>query len=123
MNYMNLNYKKLIESLKLLSITYLEQKSFFPDFVDLPFELSDTYHNVFILLPELIEEKLFTYEVISNLMRLEIMLNRIMNDPSYDNLNEQKFLENKEWSNVRSLAKKILNQNGELLAKPDSNYI
>lgn len=94
------HYKKIVESLKLLSISYKEQKLYFPESVDLPFELSDTYHNAFILLPKLIEEEFFTYKVIANLMRLENILNNVTNNPLFDSISEKSFLENEEWNKI-----------------------
>lgn len=123
MNDLNIQYKRLVESLKLLSSSYSQQKNYFPDFVDLPFELSDTYHNNFLLLPRLIQNSFFTYEIIANLMRLENMLNSIMCNPLFDDIDEKVFLENEEWDKIRKFSTDILCQIGESVTSPDSKYI
>lgn len=120
---MEVTYKKLIESLKLLSMPYDEQKTYFPSFVDLPFELSDTYHNAFLLLPQLIEGYMFSYKTIANLLRLENMLNSLNNNLLFKELEDETFLENKEWNLIRIFSREILLTQGESCEKPDSNYI
>lgn len=117
-------YRRLIEVLKLLAIPYDEQKMYFPNFVDLPFELSDTYHNAFLLLPSLIENNFFiSNNIIANLIRLENMLNSILNNPSFYNLDEKSFLENSEWNNIRQLSREILLQSKETISRPTQGYI
>lgn len=118
-----MNYKQISESLKLLVLPYEEQKSYFLDFVDLPFELLDTYHNAFLLIPNLIENKYYDYDVIANLIRLENIITFTINNPSFDSMDETVLIGNEDWNRIRNLSKEILKQMNEPIEKPDRNYI
>lgn len=116
-------YKKITESLKLLSLNFNEQKEYFPDFVDIPFEILDTFENAFILLPQLLESNKITYNVVPNLLRLHSLINLELKSPEFENLEVEKLCNSESWNRIRDMSKEIIKLMGESYEKPDSDYI
>lgn len=115
--------KKLIESLKLLSLAFEEQSQCFPDFVDVPFEVIDDYGNAFLLLPSLIEAEFFNYAIIANLVRLHNLITFTANRAEFKDLEENRFANSEEWNVVRRLSRETLQLMREPIEKPDLKYI
>jgi hypothetical protein len=120
---MNIRYKKLTESLKLLSLQYNEQVKCFPKFVDVPFEVIDTFYNAFLLLPTLLDEKALQIELTANILRINNSINIITNNPQFKDLDETQFEKSEEWNKIREFSKEILLQMGEPLEWPDLKFI
>lgn len=116
-------YKKITESLKLLSLNFNEQRKYFPDFVDVPFEILDAFENAFILLPQLLESNRITYDVVPNLLRLHSLINLELKNPEFENLEVEKMCNSEDWNKIRDMSKEIIRLMGEPYEKPDSDYI
>jgi hypothetical protein len=108
MEDLELFYKKILESLKLLSMPFSEQKSFFPKFLDIPFEVIDTFDNVFLQLPKLVEEGFFSNTEIASLLRLNNMLNFTLSKSNFENLDEEQFSNHKDWNRIREMASETI---------------
>jgi len=119
----NIHYKELIESLKLLALPFKEQLLCFPEFADVPWEVLDTFDNSFLLLPKLIEDEKFKYNVIANIIRLHNFINLTCSNPSFKNLDYEQFDSTEEWNKIRIFAMETLTLIGEPLEKPDIKYI
>ena len=116
-------FLKIRESLKLLSLTFNEQKQFFPTFVDMPFEVLDTYEKAFLLLPQVVEsKKISSYSVIANLLRIHFAINMIFNHPNYDEFDDEKLTTITDWNRVRELSIQTLQLMGVPLDKPNPDY-
>ncbi len=85
------NYRKIIESLKLLALPFEKQKEYFPDFVDVPFEILDTFNNAILTLPTLIENELFSFKEIAYLLRVKNLIHIIVENPLFEDLEETYF--------------------------------
>lgn len=116
-------YKKVTEALKLLSLNFDEQKEYFPDFVDIPFEILDTFENAFLLLPQLLESNKIEYTVVPNLLRLHNFISWELKNPEFENLEVEKLCSSVDWNRIRDLSKEILKIMGDSIEKPDSDYI
>ncbi len=116
-------YKKIVESLKLLSLPFNEQKKYFPVFVDVPFEILDTFDKAFLLLPKVIEARKVKYDAIANLLRLHHLINSVVNNSDFQHMMEEQINEYKEWIKIRELAKEILQIMKEMLDFPNIEYI
>jgi hypothetical protein len=116
-------YKKIIESLKLLSLPFEEQKKCLPEFVDVPFEIIDTFDNSILLMPNLIELGTIENKVIANLLRLQNLINFTLSNPKFKDLEDDEFRMADEWNKVREMARDTLQIMGEPIEKPNSNYI
>lgn len=101
------NYKLLMDSLENLSKTYQEQVMSFPDFVDVFDEVVTDFDDAFRLLPTLMDEKLISYEAVSeiikcyNLIEINLSVEEQKTDESFEFSNE--------WNLVRGHAKNALN--------------
>jgi len=116
-------YKKLIASLKLISLNFNEQREYFPEFVDVPFEILDTFEKAFMLLPQLVELNIITYKAIPNLLRLHNLVNMELKSVDFETLEAEKLCNSEEWNKIRELSKETLNFMDEPFGKPDNNYI
>lgn len=119
----NLHYERTVASLNLLSLPYPDQKSYFETFVDVPFEVLDTYHNVMLQLPKLIEENKLSNLAIASLLRLSNLINFFSSNPELKNLEEQQFSEAPEWNKIREMARQTLEIMNEPITDPDKKYI
>jgi len=116
-------HKKLIASLNLISLNFNEQREYFPKFVDVPFEILDTFEKAFMLLPELLELNLITYKAIPDLLRLHNLVNLELRNNDFETLEAEKLCNSREWNKIRELSKEILNFMDEPFGKPDKNFI
>ncbi len=107
---MNVNYyNTLISSLRLLSLSYKEQKKYFPDFVDVPFEILDSYCHAFLLIPVLVENEMFSYKQISMMLSLNFKINSLLQSPFYlDAKTDQDIINLSDWKTIADISKEIL---------------
>ena len=117
------HYKNITESLKLLSLSFEEQVKYFPHFVDVPFEVIDTFGNAVLLLPGVIESGKLGKKAIASILRLRNVINITLSNPDFKDLDDEQFKVSDEWDKVREMAKDTLQLMGEPLGKPDLNYI
>lgn len=101
-------YKNLIDALNLLSSNFNDQKKMFPHFVDIPFEILDSYQNAFMLLPELLEFNKINCKDLPNLLRLHNLINLELNNPNFELLNEDVICNSDEWNKIRLIANVLL---------------
>lgn len=118
-----IGYKKIVESLKLLALPFEDQKKCFPEFVDVPFEVLDTFDKVFYILPDIVENQKLKFNSIANLIRLKNLIDFTSSNPKLRDLDVEQFSKSEEWEKIRSFAKEIISELGEELAIPDSNFI
>jgi hypothetical protein len=109
------HYKAMITSLKLLTIPYDEQKERFQNFnnVRLCFELTNTYQIAFVLLPQVIEQRYFDYNVIANLIHLNNRIDSFFGNPNYEGLDDKSLFNTKSWLEIVEIAKETLLMHGE----------
>ena len=108
MEKINSEFEKINESIKLLSLPYEEQKGKFPSFVDVPFEILDTFDNSFLIFPNLVENGMFTYKVIAMILRLHNIINFTISNPNFKDLEVEQFSNHVEWDRIRNLAGEIV---------------
>jgi len=116
-------YNKVIESIKLLALPFEEQVKYFPEFVEVPFEVIDTFDNAVLQLPLLIELGNFENKCIASLLRLQNLINFTSSNPKFKDLDDEQFRISDEWNKVREMARDTLQIMGERIEKPDTNYI
>lgn len=114
---MGFQYKKVIESLKLLASSLEEQEKYLPDFADVPYDVTSSFENAFLLLPNLIEYNKFSNNSIASILRLYNKVQWCLRNLDLDNFS------NTEWNEVREMARETLQIIGEPIGKPDTNYI
>lgn len=110
-------YKRVVESLKLLSASEKQQEEYLPEFADIPDDVTSSFENAFLLLPQLIDSNKFSNSSIASLLRLHNKLQWCLRNIDLDDFS------NEEWNNVRVLAKETLQIIGESFEKPDPKYI
>lgn len=110
-------YKKVIESLKLLAASLEQQKDYLPEFADVPDDVTSSLENAFLLLPQLIDSGKFSNASIASFLRLYNKVQWCLRNIDLDDF------ANEEWNKVRGLAKETLQLIGESVEKPDPRYI
>ncbi|WP_333662228.1 hypothetical protein [Chishuiella changwenlii] len=115
-------YKKITESLKLILLTFEEHKKCLPTFVDIPFEVLDTFENAFYLLPQLLEASKIYCVVIPNLLRIHNLINLNIYNNDFDSISYDELYNSEEWCTMKKLAKEALITLNEPLEKPSNNY-
>lgn len=118
-----IQFNKVIESLKLLALPFEEQEKYFPEFVEVPFEVIDTFDNAVLQLPLLIELDNFDNKAIASILRLQNLINITSSNPKFKDLDDEQFRTADEWNKVREMARDTLQVMGEPIGKPDKNYI
>lgn len=110
-------YKRIIESLKLLALSYEEQKKCFPDFVDVPDDVVSSFENSFLQLPILVEKGMFSNCGLASLLRVYNLIQWCIRNLDLDDFSNDK------WNKVRELSKETLRLIGEPLKNPDMDYV
>jgi hypothetical protein len=106
----NHKYNLLINSLKVMSMSYKEQKIFMTDFVVLPFEVIDDFENAFVLLPQLIDDDIFSTDEIADLLRIHLQIDQNCRNPELEDLDEKQFEEHPDWELLRTMARDVLSK-------------
>jgi len=114
---MNFQYKTVINSLKLLSLSLNEQEAYLPEFADVPDDVLSSFENAFLLLPPLIEANNFSNNSIASILRLNNKIQWCLRNVDLDDFS------NIEWNNVRQMAKEVLRTLDIPLDKPDLDSI
>lgn len=112
-----------VAALKYLALEYAEQVEYQPNFVDVPFEILDTYEKAFVLLPQIIDANKVECKAISNLLRIHNLIGGQLAHPEFDTRDEIELCNSREWNLIRGLAKESLSQMGQQCDKPDRKYI
>lgn len=118
-----IKYNKVIESIKLLALPFEEQVKYFPEFVEVPFEVIDTFDNAVLQLPLLIELGNFENKAIASILRLQNLINFTSSNPKYKDLDDEQFRMSDEWNKIREMARNTLQTMGKPIEKPDRSYI
>lgn len=112
-----MNYKRVAESLRLLAASLEQQRAYLPEFADVPDDVTSSFENAFLLLPQLIESNKFSNNSIASLLRLYNKMQWCLRNIEMDDFS------NSEWDKVRKLAKETLHLIGETPGKPDPQYV
>lgn len=104
-------------------MTLDDQKKLFPAFVDTPNEVIDAYYNSFLLLPDLVNDAMFSNSVLAELIRIQNYISIVMAQSSVQAIEEKEVDSNKEWIILRSMSKNVLELLDEPMVPPDMNYI
>lgn len=118
---LKLQYKSLVESLRLLSSFYEDQKSCLPDFVNPKDEVAAAFGDAFLLLPQLIEEGLLSQNAIASIIRCFNWMELANRNEDIADL--ESFKNHESWQKVRELAAKALDAMNEDKGKPDLSGI
>ncbi len=110
-------YKLLIESLKLLALSYEEQKKNLPEFTDVPEDVVSSFENSFLLLPKLVEKGMFSNYSLASLLRVYNLMQWCIRNVDLNDFS------NEEWDKVRNLSRETLKLIGEPIEKPDIDYV
>jgi hypothetical protein len=102
-------YNAVIDSIKLLAMPYERQVTMFPNFVDIPFEIIDTFNEAFLLLPDLIEKEYFTNKGIASIIRIFNWIQLTSSNPLLKDYNEIDFMVAPQWEKLREMSKEALN--------------
>jgi len=112
-------YKLLVDSLRLLGLSYVEQKHFLPDFIgeNIQDDVVSDFYNAFILIPQLMEKNKLSYQAVQKTLNCFIYMD--MNLSNTD-LTDDSFKNGESWEKVRNLAKEALKEMKEPLTPPDN---
>jgi hypothetical protein len=102
----SVQYKILVESLKMLALSERDQKALLPEFVDVQDEVINNFFEAFLLLPQLVENNYLSLKAIAAILRVN---NKIETMPSAV----------KELEKIKNLAVDSLKELGEEFTKPD----
>jgi hypothetical protein len=84
------NYKLLIDSLENLAKKYEDQVSSYPGFVDVFDEVISDFTEAFLLLPNIMEERMLSYEAVReiiicrNMIALNLASEQLQTDESFE---------------------------------------
>lgn len=95
-------YNNVINSLKLMAATFDEQKKVLPEFSDVPDDVTSSFENSFLLLPQLIEQGKFSNYSIALLLRTYNKMQWCLRNTDLDNFS------NEEWNKLRMFARHTL---------------
>lgn len=117
MNMANEINQNLIESLLLLASDYEVQVSLFPEFVHIPDEIVLAFDEVFLVL----DKSSLEPELLSMLNRIDEYTAKMSEDKSLWSLD--KLRNSREWEDLRSMAKEVLDFLGIKQRKPRLEWV
>jgi hypothetical protein len=118
---LKLQYKSLVESLRLLASPYENQKEYLPDFVVVQDEVIAVFRDAFLLLPQLIEADLLSKKAITSIIRCFNWTDMATRNEGISDL--ESFKCHETWQKVRSLANQALDDMKESKGRPDLGHI
>lgn len=112
-------YKILVNSLKLLSLSYEKQRYFLPDFVGddvIQDDVVSEFCDAIRLLPQLMDRHEVSYLTVNIILRCYLWVDDNVFD---DSLTVESFKNGEKWNRVRRLAREALKEMGEALTPPE----
>lgn len=104
-------YKILVDSLKLVGLSFKEQKRYLPDFVeDVQEDVISEFDSAFKLIPQLMDANKLSYKAVSKILSCYILIDMNLDR---EDLTSQSFEYDESWEKVRELAKEALREMGE----------
>ena len=99
----------LKESLRLLSLTFKEQREELPSFVeDIMTDITEDYINAFYLIPQLLDKKLLSEKALEKLVRCYVRVQTNYVNKEWSSY--QAFKNHKVWDLARSYTKEALEE-------------
>ena len=92
----------MVEGIKLLSLSYKEQRKALPPFVDIPDDVTSAFEDGFLMMPQLVERRRLTRAAIASILRLYFKEQWCIRNVGFDDF------EHPEWEKVRSMAGETL---------------
>jgi len=114
---LEIRYKRVIETLKLVAASAKEQEIYLPKLSYVPTDVTSSFEDVYLLLPILIEEGLFSNKSIAWILRAYIQMQWCLANVDLKDFSSD------DWNKVRDFAKEALLAIGEPPGKPDLEYI
>jgi len=114
-------YKLLVNSLKLLGISYEEQVSFLPDYADIKDDVVSEFINAFYLVPQLMEKNKLSYKAVNKILYCYVLLE--LNLSIEERSTDSAFETHESWEQVRVLAREALTEMGESIEAPPKDSI
>ena len=114
-------YVELVQILKLMALSPEKQIQILPDFVDVPDEIALAYDDIYLMIPQIVKEKVISIRI----HKLLEDLNQLFNDMSGNTFfwSMEYFEHGESWKNVRQLASSILEELDEVNDIPDIGFI
>jgi hypothetical protein len=113
--------RMLIESVRLLAADHETQIKQLPDFVHVPDEIALTYHDCFLLAPQIKEAGLITAEQFAKLAKLDKMLEDMSEDKRLWTLDALSAEE--QWQQIRIVARDVLESFDATMQPPNLFWI
>ncbi len=113
------DYNFLVNSLKLLSLSYKDQVKCLPDFIgdSIQDDVISEFDNAFKLIPQLMSENKLSYVAVKEILSCYILIDMNINNMD---MNDESFKSAGAWNKVRRLAKDVLKEMEEPLSFPDN---
>lgn len=109
-------YKLLVDSLKLLGLSYEEQERFLPNYADIKDDVVSEFVNAFYLVPQLMEKNELSYQSVTKVLYCYVLLE--MNLSIEERATDLAFKTHESWEQVRDMAQKALAEMGESIESP-----
>lgn len=111
-------YKLVVNSLKLLALSYKDQKKILPEFVDIIDDVVSEFFNSFHLVPQLMDVKRLSYSAVNKILHCYVAIE--MNMSIKERLTDKSFESGESWERVRTLARESLIEMNETVEPPDN---
>ncbi len=114
-------YNKLVQCLRLVASPYEVQISLLPNFIDIPDEIALFFDDVFLTIPQLKIEYLFSPNTLLKINEVNELFESMSEEKFFWELEELK--NNKSWEKSRELALSVLKLLNEPYEKPNLDFI
>lgn len=114
-------YIEFIQIVKLIALSAEKQIQILPDFVEIPDEIALAYNDIYLMIPQIEEEKAFPIRIVELSRQLNLLFNSMSKDALLWSM--EYFEHGKLWENIRQLARSILKELNEANDTPDLGFI
>ena len=116
---LELKYKSLVDSLRLLASSYEKQEDYLPKFVVVQDEVISLFGDAFLIAPQLIEKDLLSNDAIASMIRCYNLMDMAIRNQETPN----DFKIRESWNKVPELASLTLEKMNEELKEPDLSFV
>jgi hypothetical protein len=113
----------LVDALRLVALPPNEQVAVLPDFVDVPYEIAQTYDDAWVLTPQISEAGLLDEDQCASLARIDRLFGEMREHPLDDLWTVEAVRTDPLWQRGRELATEALSSLGRSPGRPSFDGI
>ncbi len=114
-------YKILVDALKLMGLSYEEQKKFLPEYADIKEDVVSVFINALYILPQLMDRQEISYGAVNKILHCYVQMDLSLSIE--ERSSDSAFANHEAWGQIREFAREALLEMGEPIEAPPVDSI